>query len=759
MPVRFSTAIDQVKADRGRVCITRGPLVYCAEGIDNAEILDNVFIPSLSVKVQTGLHTDSTLKGIPWINLPAKEKQMNGDKDHTLTLLPYFAWNNRGDGSMMVWFPRAGKNYTNNRYPLITKAYTELPIGTIKPAGWMEEQMKRMASGMTGHMDTIYEKVMGARNGWLGGDGDVWERGPYWIDGLLPLAYILNDKALIEKTQPWIEWALASQKTNGYFGPDTDRPYEQGLQRDNAQDWWPKMVMLKIMQQYYSATGDQRVISFLTNYFKYQLEQLPQNPLGKWTFWGERRGGDNLMVVYWLYNITGDKFLLELGELIHRQTFNWTDVFLNRDHLSRQHSLHCVNLAQGFKEPVIYYQQSHDRQHIQAVKKAVKDMRKTIAFPIGLWAGDELLRFADPIQGSELCTAVEMMFSLEKMLEITGDVQWADHLERIAYNALPTQISDDFSGRQYYQQINQVEVSCKHRNFVTPHDDTDNLFGTLTGYPCCTSNLHQGWPKLVQHLWFASADNGLAALVYAPSAVTAQVAGGTSVTIAEETAYPFDEQIRFRFTYADKKVKSAFFPFHFRIPSWCSQPVVRLNGTPLEIDTHAGGIAQISREWKNNDVLTLELPMDVAVSYWYDGAAVVERGPIVYALKMNEKWEKKTVEAEKKNQYGEWYYEVTSDSPWNYAFKSANLKPEVIGNNFVVEKAASVATYPWTLQDAPVTIKTKARRMPRWQLYSGSVGTIPYFTQQGEILGEEETIELIPYGCTTLRLTEFPVRN
>ena len=213
-------------------------------------------------------------------------------------------------------------NYQNNRQPLLQKEYIELPLGTIRAKGWMEDQLLRMKKGMTGHLDQVYEQVMGQRNGWLGGVGDVWERGPYWIDGLLPLAYILDDEELKKKVRPWIEWSLASQKENGYFGPDTDRPYEPGLQRDNAYDWWPKMVMLKIMQQYYSATGDERVIQLLTNYFKYQLKTLPESPLGHWTFWGEQRGGDNLMVVYWLYNITGDKFLLELGELIHKQTFN-----------------------------------------------------------------------------------------------------------------------------------------------------------------------------------------------------------------------------------------------------------------------------------------------------------------------------------------------------------------------------------------------------------------------------------------------------
>ena len=647
--------------------------------------------------------------------------------------------------------------YKNNRQPLLQKDYIELPLGSIKAEGWMQDQLLRMKNGMTGNLDQVYEKVMGPRNGWLGGDGDVWERGPYWIDGLLPLAYILDDETLKEKVKPWIEWTLASQKPNGYFGPDTDRPYEAGLQRNNAHDWWPKMVMLKIMQQHYSATGDQRVIDFLTKYFKYQLAELPKTPLGHWTFWGEQRGGDNLMIVYWLYNITGDEFLLELGELIHKQTFNWTGVFLNQDHLSRPLSLHCVNLAQGFKEPVVYYQKNKDSKQIDAVKKAVTDIRRTIGLPTGLWGGDELLRVGEPTTGSELCTAVEMMFSLEEMLEITGDVQWADHLERVAYNALPTQITDDFSARQYYQQTNQIAITREWREFTTPHEDTDILYGELTGYPCCTSNLHQAWPKLVQNLWYATAENGLAALVYAPSSVKAKVANGITVQVKEETNYPFDETINFKFSFEDKKVKKAFFPFHVRIPAWCKGAKVCINGTPVEVDAYSGEIAQIKREWKQGDVLSLELPMQVTSSSWYEGAVVIERGPLLYALKMNEKWEKKSFEPEKQK-FGNWYYEVTSDTPWNYTFKKDMLTPKNIQQHFIVEKKDNLNGYPWNVENAPITIKVQAYPLNGWTEYRGSTGKVPYYTQQGVDYGQPQPIELIPYGCTTLRITEFPVR-
>lgn len=648
-------------------------------------------------------------------------------------------------------------NYSNNRQPLLQKEYIELPLGTIKPKGWMEQQLLLMKNGMTGNLDQIYEPVMGKRNGWLGGDGDVWERGPYWIDGLLPLAYILDDDQLKKKVQPWIEWALASQNEEGYFGPETDRPNEPGLQRDNSHDWWPKMVMLKVLQQYYSATGDKRVIDCLTNYFKYQLKTLPQKPLGHWTFWGEQRGGDNLMIVYWLYNITGDAFLLKLGELIHQQTFGWTDVFLNQNHLSRQHSLHCVNLAQGFKEPVIYYQQSKDYRSIAAVKKAVKTMRHTIGLPTGLWGGDELLRFGKPTVGSELCTAVEMMYSLEKMLEITGDVEWADYLERVAYNVLPTQVTDDYSARQYYQQFNQVSVTREFREFSTPHEDTDLLFGVLTGYPCCTSNLHQGWPKLMQNLWYATADNGVAALVYAPSEVTLKVADGIDVRVKEYTDYPFNGQINFDVSFVDSQVNQAFFPFHLRVPSWCKKPVVKVNGQSVTIDVYTGEIVKLNRTWHNGDKLTLELPMDVSVSRWYDGGVVVERGPLIYALKMNEKWTKKNFEADKVVEYGPYYYEVTSDTPWNYALRHISCAKENIAKSFEVD-VKPVKSYPWNLKNSPVTIRTKATKVKNWNLERGSVAPVAYYTQMNFDTEGEYTIELIPYGCTTLRIAEFPIR-
>jgi hypothetical protein len=647
--------------------------------------------------------------------------------------------------------------YLNNREPLLTKPYMELPIGAVRPEGWLKDQMVRMKNGMTGHLDSLYSKVMGKRNGWLGGDGDVWERGPYWIDGLLPLAYILDDKDLKAKVKPWIEWTLNSQQPDGYFGPSTDRGPEPGLQRKNARDWWPKMVVLKFLQQYYDATHDSRVIPFMTKYFKYQLKELPNAPLNHWTDWASERGGDNLMVIYWLYNITGDKFLLELGNLLNSQTNDWTKVFLEGKDVNTLFAIHGVNLAQAMKQPIIRYQATKDRKHIDAIAKCSADLKRSHGFPTGLFGADEMLHTGNPTQGSELCTAVELMFSLEKMIEITGRTDYADWLERVAFNALPTQVTDNCDSRQYYQQINQVEISRKDRNFMTCYNGTDQVFGVLTGYPCCTSNLHQGWPKFTRDLWFASVDHGLAALYYSPSSVVAKVANGVNVKIVEETNYPFEESIRFTLIIADKKVKSVSFPMHLRIPQWCAGAEIKVNGNPFTSST-GGNIVKVNREWKSGDRVELLLPMKVAVTRWYEESAAIERGPLLYALRIGEKWSKVKDDRKFGEQYGDWYYEVYPTTPWNYCMKEGSLKPENIQSAFEVIKKKTTG-YPWNIENAPLEIKVKAKRMNEWHIYNGSAGPLPYSIQyQIDTLPDEE-VTLIPYGCTTLRITEFPVTS
>lgn len=643
------------------------------------------------------------------------------------------------------------QHYVAARKPLHENPFILLPLGSVKAEGWLHEMLVRQKNGATGHLDKLYPLVMGENNGWLGGDGDQWERGPYWIHGLITLAYLLEDEELINKTTPWIEWILNSQKPDGYFGPDKDYPNMPGIQRNNSADWWPRMVTLKILQQYYSATEDKRVVDFMRDYFKYQLETLPTKPLDNWTFWARYRGGDNLMVVYWLYNITGDSFLLDLAEIIHEQTFDYTYRFLETDLIRSQENIHCVNLAQGIKEPAIYYQHSRDYKHIESIKQAFADIKKYSGQPQGMYGGDEALRNNIPTNGVELCSVVELMFSLENILTITGEVPFADHLERIAYNALPAQVTDDFMERQYFQQANQVHVTREDRNFSLNHGGTDICFGLLTGYPCCTSNMHQGWPLYVQNLWYATPDQGLAAVLFAPSKVTALVGDGTEVTVTEKTNYPFGENISFHFSLHDNE--SVSFPFNIRIPEWCTTATIKINGEVYS-NPPANQITRIERAWQNDDVMELNIPAEIKLNRWHENSVSVDLGSLNFVLKIDEVWEK-VINTKDPEAFGPHYYEITAASPWNYGL--VDVPEDDIKNRYRIIRQENPAVFPWNQENAPIKIEAKARKIKDWKLYYGSAGPLPYSIQWGQKVGEfDETVTLIPYGCSTLRISEFP---
>ena len=210
--------------------------------------------------------------------------------------------------------------------------------------------------------------------------------------------------------------------------------------------------------------------------------------------------------------------------------------------------------------------------------------------------------------------------------------------------------------------------------------------------------------------------------------------------------------------FTSKKVKSASFPLYFRIPKWCSQAKVLVNGEVACDQPNAGEAVRLERKWNKGDVVTLDFPMEVTISHWWDGSTVVERGPLLYSLRMEEKWEKHEFEADYNGKYGKYYYTCVSDTPWNYGFRLKDMKPEKMGENFKVEVRENNGSYPWNLENAPVSIKAKAVVIKPWKEYNGSTGQIAYFREDGDDTGEEVWIELVPYGCTTLRITEVPTR-
>ena len=637
------------------------------------------------------------------------------------------------------------RGYVFTRAPLEETPYTTLPLGNVQPRGWILEQLTRAANGMTGRLDELYPLV-GEENGWRGGDGDSWERGPYWLDGLVPLAYVLNETTLKEKAQPYIEWTLASQQPDGSFGP-TQIGSEGGegarVQRTRSADWWPRMVMLKVLRSYYESTGDERIIDFMTRYFRYQLEMLPEQPLDSWSNWARARGGENQESVYWLYNRTGDAFLLDLAEIIFDQTQDWTSDFEAGMVSNDYWFTHVVNVAMAVKQPALQSLQAKDPRYLNAVEHGLSALMEKHGQVHGLFSGDENLHGTDPTQGTELCAIVEFMYSLERLMKITGDVSYIDHLEKVAYNALPTHIDDEFETRQYYQQANQVRLSLGTRNFITPHDGTDICYGILTGYPCCTTNLHQGWPKYAQHLWLASRDGGLAALLYGPSEVTARVAGGVEVRIREETTYPFEETIRF---VVETEVPVDF-PLHLRIPAWTEQAQITINDEAWD-SPDGGRIVRIARTWNDGDVISLGLPMKVVTRRGREEAISVQRGPLVYAVAVPGSRER--VDLPNSELRGEHGWEVHPEEAWNYGLL---VDPDDPASSFTVTYD-SVTAYPWTMQTVPVRITARGRQIPWWSEYNEMAGPLPHSpVRTDEPL---ENVVLLPYGATTLRVGLVP---
>lgn len=472
--------------------------------------------------------------------------------------------------------------YTGNREPLLPLHFIKLPVGSIRPEGWVKEFLLRQRDGMTGHLTEISGWLEKENNAWLSPDGTGkhgWEEVPYWLKGYLSLAYTLDDKDMINEAHTWIEAALNSQRSDGYFGP--------WIEKQGNPDLWGNMIMLWCLQTYYEYTTDPRVIELMTNYFKWQLE-YPEEKFLK-DRWDTIRAGDNLYSVYWLYNITGDEWLLELGKKIQRNTANWRID-------SNLPQWHNVDIAQGFREPATRWMQTKDSADLAATYNNFHLVRRIFGqVPGGMFGGDENCRmgYIDPRQGIELCGMVEQMASDELLLRFTGDPMWADNCEDIAFNTYPAAVMPDFKSLRYFTCPNMVTTDARNHN---PGINNHGRFLIMNPFShrCCQHNHAQGWPYYAENMWLATPDNGLAAILYSAGTVTARVGDGTEVKITEATNYPFEEKIRLT-VHTPDAVK---FPLYLRIPGWCETAKISINGKTVTETFAASKYVRLEQLWK-----------------------------------------------------------------------------------------------------------------------------------------------------------------
>jgi uncharacterized protein len=632
-----------------------------------------------------------------------------------------------------------------DRAPLSHGAFNLLPLGSIQPRGWLLSQLRIQANGLTGHLDETWADV-GPDSGWLGGKGESWERGPYYLDGLVPLAYQLDDAKLKAKAQKYIDWVLDHQAPSGMIGPSSN------------DDWWPRIVILKVLTQYAELTNDPRVIPVMDKYFRYQLEQLPTRPLRDW---GKFRWQDEVLSVLWLYNRTGSAYLLDLAHLLQKQGHDWEGQYADFKYTKRitsefikleegqglkdlALSTHGVNNGQAIKTGPVWSLVSGSQSDRDAVLRMISELDKYHGLPNGMFSCDEHLGGLDPSQGSELCTVVEYMFSLEHSLAITGIAALGDRLERLAYNALPGTLTDDMWAHQYNQEPNQVECSLHHKPWTTDGPES-NLFGLEPNFGCCTANYHQGWPKLANSLWMSSgkasdpSQDGLVASVYAPCEVHSTVRG-TSVHIVEETGYPFEESVRITIHPASP----VEFPLLLRIPLWAQDTAIRINGQ-AQPAPQAGTFASVERIWRAGDKIEVVFPMQVRTSRWFNNSVAIERGPLVFSYGIGESW----VKLRDRGLTADW--QVFPTSPWNYALK---LDPNSPAKGIGIEKS-TVGDHPFAAKSTPLRLKVKARKLTEWRAEDGAANVLPPSPAASD--QPEETITLIPYAAAKLRITAFPL--
>lgn len=643
--------------------------------------------------------------------------------------------------------PTAGLAADDSRPRLQPRAYTPLPLGEIRPAGWLRDQLQVQADGLSGHLDEFWRDIK--ESAWIGGKAEGWERTPYWLDGLVPLAYQLDDPTLKAKVRRFVDYILEHQTADGWFGPvgDNDpnhKPY----------DVWPLFPLYKAMISYAEATNDARVVPALLKGARKIDEVTAREPLYSWARF---RAADLAVCLYWLHERTGEPQLLDLANRLRLQAHDWRGQFEAGRFpakITRGAGLenHGVNIGMGWKTPGVWWRLTGDPRDRAGIDTILRFLDAHHGQATGIFSCDEHLAGPSPSQGTELCTVAEAMFSLEVLISIQGDVALADRLEKLAFNALPATFKKDMTAHQYDQQTNQVVCKVSPERVYTSNGPEANLYGLEPNFGCCTANMHQGWPKFTSHLWMKSPDGGLAAMSYAPCMVSTRIEGKpVRIEVKPKPGYPFPGEAEgTRVTIEIAAAEPITFPLHLRIPGWTKGASLSVDGATVDGDPLAPGtFVSVKRTWggPRPATLSLTLPMPVRVRRGFHDAISIERGPLVFALNPGAEW--KPLRDRPGLPFDDW--EVDPRTPWNYALAIDVDHPE----RSIRFEPGSIGVPPFSSDRAPVVARVRGRRLPGWGLEKNAAAPPPPSPVASD--QPEEELTLVPYGCTDLRITEFPV--
>lgn len=592
----------------------------------------------------------------------------------------------------------------------------------LKPEGWLKRQLEIQAGGLSGNLDKIWRDIRDSA--WIGGSAEGWERVPYWLDGFVPLAYLLGDEDMISRAKRYIDAILELQREDGWICPCTDEEIPK-------YDTWAVLLISKALTVYYACSGDERIPEAIYRMLRNYYELLSSGKIGLFD-WGKARWFEGFIAINFTAQRYDEPWIKELAKILKTQGTDYAEkTGLWKRPLNKwTFDTHIVNIGMMLKSEAVSCDILGEKYSDQA-ERLHGILEKYNGTPVGLFTGDECLSGLSPIQGTELCAVAEQMYSYELLYAYTGDSKWAERLEMLAFNALPATISDDMWTHQYVQMSNQI--ACERfpgRSQFRTNGSEAHLFGLEPNYGCCTANFNQAWPKFALSAFMYS-ENTVICAVQIPSALD-----DANCSIVLETDYPFRNESLYRVT-AKKS-----FELRVRIPRFARSLTV---SGKAYTETGSG---ELSFEFSAGEKAELRIAFETKAEFVRrpHDLASVKCGSLVFALPIE--FEKRMHEYERdgvERKFPYCDYELVGKSDWNYGY---------CGSELIVERT-SPGEIPFSSVRPPVTVRTEVRKVP-WELEDGFETVCAKLPAARVGYGEAKTAELWPYACAKLRMTELP---
>ena len=589
----------------------------------------------------------------------------------------------------------------------------------LKPEGWLRRQLEIQAEGLSGNLHKIWPDIRDSA--WIGGDREGWERVPYWLDGFIPLAYLLENEELIATVKKYIDAIVSAQEEDGWICPCEK-------EKRAKYDTWAILLICKTLKVYYDCSGDERIPEVIYKVLKNYYNLLKSGKI-KLFKWSKYRWFETFISLNFLNKKHDEDWIKDLAKIIKEQGFDYNTVTESWKKPSHNwlRKTHIVNITMMLKSEAVSHELLGEDYTDNAEKlREILDKHNGTAFEG--FTGDEVLSGLDPTRGTELCSVVEQMYSYEEIFAKTGDNKWAERLEVLAFNALPATLSEDMWTHQYVQQVNQT--ACQKTMIMAPFSTNGpyaHTFGLEPNFGCCTANFSQGWPKFALSA-FMHNGNKIINSVMVPSVLKA---GG--VTIKLETYYPFNNKMHY---YIDAQKD---FDFVIRIPSFAKN--LKVNGKNAETKDLEFEIKQGKTEIEIEFTATPYFKERPNNLYALQMGSLLFSVPVAYEKKMRE-YTKKGVE--RKFPYCD--YQFIPKTPWNYGYADSDF--EIIQNK--------ISDIPFSQANPPLSIKANMCQID-WGLKFPYKSVCRKTPKSRKPISEVQKIELCPYGCARLRMTEMPL--